>query len=237
MKGIYAVLLAIAGAVALSSCEKVVGEGPVVTETRNVTDFKGVSVAISGKVNYQVAPTYKVEVSAQRNILNVLQTERHGDELVIKFREGTNVKSHEEIIINISAPVAEFANLSGSAELTVMGDIVSPALGLRVSGSGNIVVSKAITDDLTATITGSGNIRINQGSSFNEKLKISGSGNIDVSEITGSKVQAEISGSGHIRVHAVQTLNATISGSGSVFYKGTPQISTSVSGSGSVRPL
>ena len=77
-------------AVALSifpSCEKVVGEGPLVTQTRTVGNFTGISSEMSGKVNFAVAPEYKVEITAQQNILDVLNTNVVNGVLHIDFKE------------------------------------------------------------------------------------------------------------------------------------------------------
>ncbi|MBL7738253.1 MAG: DUF2807 domain-containing protein [Chitinophagaceae bacterium] len=238
MKNTVLVAVAFVSLLSLASCEKVVGEGPIVTETRTVTDFKSISVSISGKVNYKIDPVYKVELQAQQNILAILQTNKVGDELVIKFQDGKRVKSHEEILVTISAPFADAVNLSGSAEFNLVNAVTAQNLNLRLSGSGNINVLQAdLADKLTATISGSGNITVSNGTVKNESLKISGSGNINVGNIAGEKGVTEISGSGNIQTRLSQTLNATISGSGSVFYRGNPVVTTHISGSGKVQPF
>jgi hypothetical protein len=238
MKKLVLVLLPILSAIFLSSCEKVVGEGPIVTETRSVTNFKKISVNISGVINYSIGPVYKVELQAQQNILDILQTNLSGDELVLKVKEGKRLKTHEDIVINITAPYVQRINLSGSANLFVTGDVENNEMDLKVSGSGNIKIQKvAITEKLIATISGSGGIFIQSGTCKNEHLKISGSGKIDLADILSEKATTEISGSGDMLVNLSQSLNATISGSGSVLYKGNPVITTHISGSGKVQPL
>jgi hypothetical protein len=68
------------------SCEKVVGEGPLVTQTRTVGNFTGVSSEMSGTVNFAIAPEYKVEITAQQNILDVLNTNIVNGVLHIDFK-------------------------------------------------------------------------------------------------------------------------------------------------------
>ncbi len=238
MKNVIAILLAAIGMISFTSCEKVTGEGPVVIETRSVSNFKTVSVSISGKVNYKIDPVYKVEIQGQRNILDVLQTNKVGDELVIKFQDGKRIKSHDDIIVTISAPFAESVNLSGSAEFNLTGNVVSDDMRLRISGSGNINVAQVtLSDELNATVSGSGNITVSNGGAKNASLKVSGSGNIRAANVQVEKATAEISGSGDMQVNVSQRLDASISGSGSVRYKGNPIISSHVSGSGRVIPF
>lgn len=237
-KAVLFMLLAVMGLVTLSSCEKMEGEGPLTTEVRDLQGFRSVSSSIGGRVYYKIGSTYRVEVEAQRNILEVLQTRLVGTELVVKIKDGVNIRSHEPITVTITAPVLEAVNLSGSGDLEVQGMVQADNLSLRVSGSGNILTGEMqIADKLTATISGSGNIITGTGSVVNESLRVSGSGHIDLRTLQGKHAVAEISGSGHIKLRLSETLDATISGSGSIFYAGTPQVSTHISGSGSVRPL
>jgi hypothetical protein len=58
----------------ITSCEKIDGEGPVVTETRDVSGFSGIDFRIGGDVYFKKDTVYKVEVSAQQNILDKLET-------------------------------------------------------------------------------------------------------------------------------------------------------------------
>ena len=238
MKQSILIILSAMSLFVYTSCEKIVGEGPVVSQTRNVSNFKSVSISVSGTINYTMSPTYNVEILAQQNILDVMQTNLVGDQLVIKFKDGVRVKDHDNIVINISAPYANGISLSGSAEVKVAGTINTTDCELRVSGSGNITVANLIlSNKLYATISGSGNITVNTGTAKEEELQISGSGNIDLANVIAEKAETHISGSGDMHVNLSQILDATISGSGSVFYRGTPQVSTHISGSGRVVPF
>lgn len=236
--GSLMLVVSVALSILFSSCEKITGEGPVVTQDRAVQNFKAVSAGVSGRIYYTVSPTYKLEITAQQNILDILETFVSNGELIIKFRNGVNVHHHEEIVVRISGPSPEGITLSGSASFDLAGTVTGDQLDLQVNGSGNITSERvAVTDRLEATITGSGNITINDGTAKTTKTKISGSGNIQLSGVAAQDAETEISGSGNIRLKAAQNLNARISGSGSVYYLGTPQVSTQISGSGSVRPL
>lgn len=221
-----------------SSCEKIRGEGPVVTQNRTIQHFNSVSTGISGRITYTISPDYRIELKAQQNILDILETIVVNNELIIRFRNGVNVRSHEQIGVDISGPSPEGITVSGSGGFELFGGISGANLNLRVSGSGNMRLDNVtLTDRLEATISGSGNISIDNGTANTENAKISGSGNIQTSGVSVQHADTDISGSGNIRVKVGQNLNARISGSGSVYYAGSPQITTQISGSGNVRPL
>jgi len=238
MKKRIFMLAAAAALLTFSSCKKVVGEGPLQTETRNISDFSGVSASIGGKINYKINPVYKVEITAQRNILDVIETSKINGYLLVKVRNGVRIKANEEITVNISAPTADYLHLSGSGDLAVTGNITAANLDMGISGTGNIIVpAVTVADKINAVISGSGNISVFAGTARNEDLRISGSGKLFLDGVAAEKATTTISGSGDMQVNLSQTLDATISGSGSVYYRGHPLISTNISGSGKVRPL
>jgi len=236
MKSSITVLL-IAALYLLPSCEKVVGEGPLVTETRSVGHFTGISMEMAGKVNFTIAPEYKVELTAQRNILDVLQTNVASGILHIDFRDNVRAKHYDEIIANITAPSVNDVRLSGSGDINVMGNDTTSSLKVLVSGSGNISMQSAVvTDKIRTDISGSGNIFILNGSATDHDMKISGSGNVDMVGVVAQNATTRTSGSGDIKLQVSKRLDAQISGSGSVYYRGNPIISTQISGSGRVLP-
>ena len=228
-------LAAAASLFMFSACRKITGEGPVVSEIRGITGFSGVSTGIAGRVNYTIAPEYKVELIAQRNILDVLETSVIGGHLLIKVKNGINIRNDEDIVANISAPAAGYLHVSGPGTLKVNGAIVSNSLDLGISGSGDIFTGNInITGKIDANISGSGNIYVKNGIAGEETLRISGSGKIKMDSVDAKKASITISGSGSMYLNISQILEATISGSGSVFYQGNAQVNTHISGSGKV---
>ena len=231
-------LAAAAAILTTPSCKKVVGEGDLQTETRNITDFSGVSASIGGKIYYKIDPVYKVEITAQRNILDVIQATKINGHLLLKIKDGVRIKSNEENIVNISAPTADYFHLSGTGDLIATGNIIATDIDMSISGTGNLTVSSvSIGDKLKAAISGTGNINLLAGTAKNEELKISGSGKLLLEGVAAENAETTISGSGDIKISVSQKLDATISGSGSVYYHGNPLISTDISGSGRVRPI
>jgi putative autotransporter adhesin-like protein len=237
MKRSIAVWL-IAPIIILSSCRKVIGEGPLVTQARAVSNFTGISSETSGNAYVTIGPAYKVEITAQQNILDVINTNVVNGVLHIDFKDNVRVRVHEDVTVNISLPAADYFRLSGSGNMDVSGDVAANNLKLTLSGSGNIAVQNAvIADKIDVEVSGSGNITVLNGSAINEDLDISGSGNIQLAGVAAQKTTAHISGSGDVKVVVSQWLDAHISGSGSVYYHGNPIISTHISGSGKVIPF
>jgi hypothetical protein len=234
MKKISLFILGLSAVVVFNSCEKVNGDGPVVTEARNIVNFDGIDLRISANVYFKQDPNFKVEISAQRNILQVMETYVSGNKLVIKFKNDVRVKSYDQVVVIVSAPSASSLRISGSGSISVTGVLAPTSMELDISGSGDITIPQLNTGWLDADISGSGNIIINGGTATDEKLKISGSGNIDLANVVAPKANTTTSGSGDTKVNVSQNLDVKISGSGSVYYKNNPIINTNISGSGKV---
>ncbi len=233
MKKLSIVLATLAIGFLFPACKKVVGEGPVLTESRPVGNFNSIRFAVSGDLFFTQSATSKLEISAQQNILNVIECRIDNDELVIYFKDNVNVKSHEPIVVNVSGPMVNGLVLNGSGNIHA-DSTQTDNVNLTLSGSGNINLSKLIASTLSADISGSGNIVVSGGAVDKKHLNISGSGGIDTRNVSANDVATVTSGSGEMHVNAAKTLDVTISGSGSVYYSGTPIVNTHISGSGKV---
>lgn len=221
-----------------ASCRKIVGEGPMVNENRTVQSFTGIILKIPANLYYTEEASRKLELRAQQNILDEIETAVNGNNLEIRFRHhNTNIGRHDVINIYVSAPEINYLETRGSGNLYATMPMHPSFVKLSVDGSGNVQINQLVANNTEATISGSGNIIINSGSSNNTQTRISGSGYVNIQELESKNVRAEISGSGSIKLYATQNLDAYISGSGSILYKGSPVINSSVSGSGSIKKI
>lgn len=237
-KLIISVVVIISVITAFTSCQKKIeGQGPVVTEIRTVPGFEGIQLAVPADLIYTQAPEYKVELRAQQNILNIIETPVVIGELRIHLKTNTNIKAHERIIIHIHSPNIRNLEVSGSGNLKTVGKINSPQMRLAISGSGVLQADSLYTGAIESVISGSGNILVKTGTGTQANAFVSGSGSLDLQEVTVNTANAKISGSGTIKLQVSQTLDVKISGSGSVYYTGSPVITSSISGSGKVIKL
>lgn len=210
------------------------GEGPVKTETRNVSDFHAIETSIAGDVEVSMADHFSVEVQAQENLLPILKTEVEDGALKIYFSE--NVSHHEGLKIRVSAPAFDRFSLGGSGTIRAMTPIRADNMKLEIAGSGDIYISQGEFGSAAASIAGSGGIELG-GKANSLKSEIAGSGDIKARQLTANELDVSISGSGSVTCDVAQTLKASIAGSGDVYYSGQPVVETNVSGSGSVKQL
>ena len=234
MKKISLALLLALAIISLPSCRKVIGHGPVVTEDRNVSNFKSIRFDVPGDLYYTQANEYKIEIQAQENIVREIETYLVGDELKIRVSDHTRLRSREDIRISISAPALTGLTLSGSGNVKVMQPYTPANSKLVVSGSGNMTINRIETGTLDTKVSGSGELTIFDGVADHEDADISGSGRIDFLGVQTQTANTRISGSGSVKLYVTEELNSKITGSGSVYYKGNPVVNSTVTGSGKV---
>jgi Putative auto-transporter adhesin, head GIN domain len=214
--------------------KKVKGEGAIVTETRNVTGFKGFESAVSADVFIKQSSTFKVTIVGQKNILDLMKTELKGDMLKITFEKGYNVSYKDQLKVYIEAPSFEKLSMSGSGNVKAENALSGSKMDIGISGSGDFMLDNIKFSNVEFHISGSGNINVS-GETEKVDFHVSGSGDIKASDLKAQTVECHVSGSGNINCNASKSLNALVSGSGDIRYKGKPEsIKTKVSGSGDI---
>ncbi|HEX8356048.1 MAG TPA: head GIN domain-containing protein [Segetibacter sp.] len=222
--------------VSVSAQTNIKGNGNVIKETREVSNFSRVSLA--GNVNVQLSfgnsPTITVE--GDENVLPYIETVIENETLIVRTKNKTGINSKNKLIVYASMTKIEELKVSGSGNITGNGEFTNnEKTSLSVSGSGNITVGIASFNETKIAISGSGNVTLKGESTNNIDATISGSGNIDCSGVSCNNVFAKVSGSGNIRVYANRSIDAKVSGSGNIYYKGAAtNINLKSAGSGKI---
>lgn len=235
MKTLLLSVLSLAVVCLNPSCNKIAGDGPVISQKLNIKGFTGVYAGIDGDIYFTQDSVFKVEIVGQSNIISHIQTYVENGVLQMHFEPLANIGRHTRLSVYISAPAAYNLGINGSGSLKVLQPVISSDLNVKVNGSGDIYIAQLSGTNLYGNISGSGSINIGGGTVRSESLQISGSGNIDLLNITAKTADTRTSGSGDIRVNVADDLTVNISGSGDVYYMGNPAIHASISGSGRVQ--
>jgi Putative auto-transporter adhesin, head GIN domain len=237
MKTLLFTILGVA-TLGFASCEPPIkGNGTPITEKRTCNNFNAVITDLPSKVHITAKPdtAFSCTITAQPNILPLIECAIEKDELLIRFKRSTRISSTDNIEINISMPTLNSLKVLGSGNGTIDGNLVSENLLCAMMGSGNIDVQNATIRRMRADITGSGNINLHNTVSINAEYAIKGSGNIQAKLSPADSVRAIVAGSGDIECMAVKNIDAEINGSGKIKYAGKPNISRSkIGGNGQI---
>ena len=213
--------------------KKVRGNGKVVTKTRTVSDFDGVSAGGSFDVILVKGKEGKITIEGEENILPYIVSEVKGGTLKIKYKKNTNVRLTRRMTVTVPFRDIDHVSLGGSGnvktDVVIKGDDVKFSLG----GSGNIIAN-VDADNVKTSIGGSGDIKLSGKTNY-FKCAIAGSGSIKGYDLETNELKASIAGSGSIKATVNKKIKATVVGSGSIYYKGNPtHIDNKSIGSGDV---
>lgn len=204
------------------------GGGDPVSEELDIPPFTGIALSIKADVFLEQGPEQKVVVTAQENIIDII--ERDVDNGIWKIDFDGCAFSFTDVKITITLPELEKVVNSSSGDVRGIGQFDTNLLDLLISGSGDIDLD--VTDvGIDATISGSGDIQLN-GQTQDLDVLISGSGSFEGFGLQAQTADLTISGSGDIECTVLDDMDVTISGSGDVYYKGNPTIDVTISGSG-----
>lgn len=212
------------------------GNGDVTTITRNTGDYDGIKCG--GFMDFKLVPGEegKITIKGESNLLEHIVTEVKNGNLVVKVKNGKNLRpsNNKPLIITIPYKDVNSVSLAGSGDLWNEGTIKANELQTAVAGSGDLNLN-IDTFKISASVAGSGDLTL-KGKTENIKASVAGSGDIHGFNLDSKNVEASVAGSGDIAVNCNGgVLKARVSGSGDIEYRGTPsKEDTKVSGSGSI---
>ena len=192
--------------------DQIVGSGNAAAESRDVSGFDAVSASGPGEVLIDRTGAESLSITADDNILPLLESTVVDRALVVGPRQGASFTTRSPIRYDIAA-----------AELRA----------LTAAGSLSVSASSIDTDALTVDLSGSTTATL-EGRADRQTLNITGSGQYRVENLVSSVVALNVTGSGIVVVRVSDRLEGQITGSGRVEYIGDPVVAVTITGSGSV---
>lgn len=214
--------------------KKITGNGKIISENRNVSDYEKIGIAGSFDVKLVKGKEGAISITADENLMEYIEADVENGHLKIHPKKGYQLKSTKKIEITVSFEMIDALSLAGSGNVRSADVLNASDLNLNLAGSGEINLPVS-TKNLTSHIAGSGNIKLS-GNADVFRCEIAGSGNLEADDLKATISHINIAGSGNVKIHAVSEIHAKIVGSGDVIYTGNPAIEKSKSvGSGSIR--
>jgi len=188
------------------------GSGIVKTESREVGGFSSISSKSVGKVRIQQTGKESLKITADDNILPLLESRVADKVLYLTIAKDTNMNPTNPIEFVVEVKSLERLNIDGVGSVEI-NDIQGKQLSISLDGVGSMTIAGSV-DVLELDLSGVGSF---QGENFQTKQTVRNSG-------VGSAV-----------VNVTQQLDATVSGVGSIEYIGSPQVRESGRGVGSIK--
>jgi hypothetical protein len=223
-----------------SSCsfvnnKPIYGNHQLVNQRINIDDYESIVLKIPGEVNYQQYSdsTPYLQIHTDENIFNALDVKVQNNQLIIEAKKDSILKPSQLTIYTCSHNLSK-ADLAGSGEIRLKGEVNAKNFELNIFGSGNFLADSLVCEKTNTNIFGSGNV-ILTGASTNSSFKITGSGSIRAYNFLVQELDCGIMGSGNIEALVTKKLNASLTGSGNLSYRGDPEsVNNNVTGAGKI---
>lgn len=221
----------------LSGCSKEVmtGSGAIVTEQRLPGIFTNVAVDGPFQVHLKQAADTKVIVSAEENLMRVIETYVSDSTLHIRIRKDVRLNFFRDIHVTLQSANYHVISFSGSGNIDNIDTLYTDDFSYEISGSGGARFT-VVSNLLKTFVNGSGNVSLyGHTDSYNSQLN--GSGNVSGLDLSCLDADISVNGSGGHTLSVQHSLDVSIRGSGHVRYKGSPSVNADIEGSGKVTKL
>lgn len=225
-KTAYLFIVAVAS-LSLGSCyidgwdNTISGNGNVVEETRDVSDFTGVHVSSGIDVNISQGDAFEVVVEADENLHEVILTELKGSLLVVKT-DRVSIRRAAGKQVHVTMPELKELKISSAGDCVGKTPFTCDALDLSISSAGDLSL-EVEADRINVDISSSGDARLSGSTGFLD-VSLSSAGDLDAFDLVARKVEVDVSSAGDARVHATEEISMDVSSAGNIYYRGDARV-------------
>ena len=204
----------------LASCHNITGSGNMVSNDRTVPNFTSVKVNNGIRLYITSGEALKVNVEADDNIIDDVETKVEGEELVIRFSDDFNFQN-TNITVNVVMPLVKRIGASGGSSISSKNQLPkTDAMIIKASGGSTINVDvDARTLDLESS--GGATLKIS-GRSQLVSVEASGGASVNTYELLAETANLKASSGATVKAYASVNVDAGASSGASINYKGNP---------------
>lgn len=137
----------------------VIGTGDIVTQELTLNSFSSISIEGVANVYVDLGNSQSVSLSAQQNIIDVLNWDVIGTKLVIGVDDDVNIKESEEIRFDIVIFELSDIELSGAGNFDLEGQGTA-TLDINLTGVGSVQAYRMPVENCYINSTGVGDCKV-----------------------------------------------------------------------------
>jgi len=202
-------------------------------EVRNEDDFT--AIVCEGKIEISVVQSddYHIQVHANENVIDHLETEVEGSTLYIRTEKGYSIIG-TNVSIDVNMPELTSLVLDGDCRARV-GTFTAGALRLISSGDSRIEFDRVSCESVDATIDGNSRIKI-KGGTTSLRATITGDSELEAEDLAIREAEITCRGKSEAELQSPISLKAVAHGASTIEYKGRPRdLSIECSGASSIK--
>ncbi|MEL7436033.1 MAG: head GIN domain-containing protein [Chloroflexota bacterium] len=215
-----------------AGCTTVQGDGNVITQSYEVSDFTSVDVGGVGELVITIGEPASLEITTDTNLHEYIEVTVEDNTLDIGFENGVVISNPTELTYAVTVPSLESVSMSGSASFS-MDEFTAESFTLSVSGAADVEMDDLDLESFTLDISGSADVTLD-GTAGEMDLEVSGAADLDATDLEVSTATIDISGSSDVNLTVTESLTGEVSGAADLTYEGNPDNNLDISGSADI---
>lgn len=203
-----------------SRADDLVGSGRMATRATSYTGFANVEARGPLRLELIYGEQHSVKISADDNIVDLIQAEQRGETLVVSLPSGSYRDATPRV--QVAMPDLRTLVLSGAAFATISGFPSSQELQISLSGASR-VTGRLKSSSLTLALAEASVAELG-GSGGSLHLEASGASQARLGDLPLDEVNATLKSVSSAIVNVKGTMNLELNGSSSLYYVGTPNL-------------
>jgi Putative auto-transporter adhesin, head GIN domain len=190
------------------------GNGHVVTEQRNVTDFSEIDGSGALQIEWREGPP-ALSITTDENLIRYIDTYVAENRLRLHTRERIRPTHHTKVVV--TSPHRIGVRQSGACDLTAHG-LAGSKFMLQSSGAADVILDGAV-DELLADMTGASDLRAKSLNVKSAEISITGAASAYIT--VSDALRVSITGAGDVTYYgpSPKTIEKHITGAGSIHHK------------------
>jgi hypothetical protein len=204
------------------------------TKVFHFENFKSIDAGSNFSVYLKQDSAYTVKLETDENLISYIKIQNEDGTLIIRTKNGVNLRPSDEIKLSISMPSADLLEISGASKLVTDSKFIQDSeLKIDLSGAstGNVSVR---APKINMESSGASTLTID-GETKDIFAKASGASTINGFNLKSENTEVEASGASNAKVFASISLVADASGASGIRYKGNPKVTSNSSGASTVK--
>ncbi|QNL22075.1 DUF2807 domain-containing protein [Hyphobacterium sp. CCMP332] len=219
----------------MSLAQKIKGSGNIIKVEREIEAFTGLRTRSFVDVELVQGP-FKLEIEAEDNIVEYVETRVVKENLIIEMDEDVKIKTEKPVKIYLQLPDLKFAEVSDVSKLSTKSVIKIEELKIEATGASK---SNFILDvkTLRISLSGSSSLRAT-GYAVRQKIKMEEASKYEASQLKSEDIDIAASSASKAEILAFNSIFGDLSEASQCVYYGEPKkVDVSTSDAASISQL
>lgn len=195
------------------------GNGKIITQERNISDFKSIELSGDQKIILSQGEVQNIKVETDENLQDKIQFVVNDGVLKI---ENKGAGDPTKLIIYVTCKEISEISATGVSDVKADNEIKSDKLNISASGASTIEMHLNVKE-LETNISGAASMKLYGKANINN-ASVSGAGNLKASELETEKTIAKVSGVGKAKINATAEVKGGVTGAGEISCKNKPPV-------------